>query len=294
MHAEPFAAKRPAPVSDRIRQFEALRKERDAEMAHSFRDRFNQMVSKYDTLCRTGMVYKKMSKVSFIEKTGGVGSILSTLNKLTPSNAVALSDKIVFKCNASNVIDMISQILSYGSNAEVNHDVLTSIVVSLSMRHADLKPRMQHVFDEYYDKFVQHFQSVVPVSSPAPRDQTDYEGFLDQNVLASRIKGSLRMMVAMGCNPKCAQFMKYTVDDVFRFLVERLDELFVTEYETPKCLLTDCLYIVVSTPNARSHIDLNKLRSVDFPSRYHLTTNRHRFRMYDIFDIVDARCARSA
>ena len=136
MHVEPFVAKRP--VSDRIRQFEALRKERDAEMAHSFRDRFNQMVSKYDTLCRTGMVYKKMSKVSFIEKTSGVGSILSTLNKLTPSNAAALSDKIVFKCNASNVIDMISQILSYGSNAEVNHDVLTTIVVSLGQRHVAL------------------------------------------------------------------------------------------------------------------------------------------------------------
>ena len=148
---------------------------------------------------------------------------------------------------------------------------------------------MLHVFDGDYHKFVQHFQSVAPVE----REQTDYEGFLDQNVLASRIKGSLRMMVAMGCNPQCAQFMNYTVNDVFWFLVERLDELFVTEYETPKCLLTDCLHIVVSTPSARSRIDLNKLRSVNFPSRYHLTTNRHRFRMYDIFDIVDSvdRCA---
>lgn len=279
MHVEPVATNRS--TVDRIKQFEALRKERDAEMAHSFRERFNQMVSKYDTLCRTGMVYKKMSKVSFIEKTGGVASILSTLNKLTPSNAVALSDKIVFKCNASNVIDMISQILSYGSNAEVNHDVLTSIVVSLSQRHLDLSTDMRRVFDEYHHTFLQHFRSAAPV------EQNDYGGFLDRNVLVSRIKGSLRMIVALGCNPKCARLMSYTVNTVFQFLVDQLHERFVAEDEALKCLLTDCLHIMVSTPNALHHVDLSTFRSADFPSRYHLTTNRHRFRMYDIFEIVD-------
>lgn len=284
MHAETCAPKWPsASTHERVKLFESLRHLRDMEMARSFRERFDKIVQKYDTLCRSnGMVYKKMSKVTFIEKTGGVASILSTLNKLTPSNADVLSNKIVFKCTQNNLIDMINQILSYGSNAEVNHDVLVAIVVRLSERHTHLAHDTKNTFDNYYRTFIGNFDTTDGTVSA----NDDYGGFLDQNVRTSRIKGSLCMLVALASNPATALLMRHTLNDLFRFLTTRLDEVFVSPDEILKCLLTDCIYIIVASPHSRKLVDLQQLHDIDFHSRFQNTSNRHRFRMYDIFDIL--------
>lgn len=267
---------------DRILRFEELRLARDEDLHRSFRNKFEKMVMKYETLCRNGVVYKKMSKMSFIEKTNNAMSVLSTLNKLTVSNADALADKIVFKCSAANVVDIISQVITYGSNADVNHRVLVSIVERLSERHADMKERMQPIFEEYYRAFKGKFDT-----SRAKSD--NYEGFLDQNVHASRVKGTLRMLIELGCSESCARIMSFTLHDVCVFLIDQLDATFLLSDDTWKCLITDCIYILVSAKRARDRIRaaVDLFLGHDFQSRFSITSNRHRFKMYDIYDVVD-------
>lgn len=266
-----------------LSDFEKFRHQRNVELERRFSRIFDGLIGKYATLHKHVM-YKKINKVSFINKQTNNNSILSVLNKLTNSNANSLSDKIMARCNQNNVSDLVHQTLDYASSSTINASILETLLVGFIREYPD-NDGIRYEIQEYVVRFLENFD----LYQTAKQDE-NYEDFLDRTVSNNRIKGAAKMVTSICLSEKLSMMYDRNITHVFVQLVNKIDKILNTEVDdNSKSLLIECLLIIMQDVRVHSQIEegLAHFKSCDFQNRVTSISNKHRFQMYDVFETIE-------
>ena len=263
--------------------FDAYRDQRNHELQLKFSRTFDGLVGKYATLHKSVM-YKKINKVSFIAKQTNTNSILSVLNKLTNWNVDSLSDKIIARCNESNVGNLVEQTLEYASNSTIRASILETLLIGFLREYPenqDIKEKIQ----PYMDRFLTNFDTCKSTET-----NENYEAFLDRTVCNNRIKGAARMVTTICISEHLSAL--YDKDIVFLLdrMMEKLnDALDPGVDENLRSMLMECMLIMMENRLVQTSIKswILRFKEVGFERRLDNLSNKHRFQMYDIFEMIE-------
>lgn len=266
-----------------LSDFEKFRHQRNVELERRFSRIFDGLIGKYATLHKHVM-YKKINKVSFINKQTNNNSILSVLNKLTNSNANSLSDKIMARCNQSNVSDLVRQTLDYASSSTINASILETLLVGF-IREYPGNDGIRYEIQQYVVRFLENFDLY-----QSTKQDENYEDFLDRTVSNNRVKGAAKMVTSICLSEQLRLIYDGTITRVFVQLVNKIDKILNTEADdNSKSLLIECLLILLQDVRGHSQIEegLTHFKGCEFESRVKSVSNKHRFQMYDVFETVE-------
>ena len=263
--------------------FDAFRDKRNPELQQKFSRTFDGLVGKYATLHKNVM-YKKISKVSFITKQTNTNSILSVLNKLTNWNAKSLSDKIMARCNESNVADLVEQTLEYASNSTIHSSILETLLVGFVREYPDNGEILEKI-QMYVVHFLENFDQCKNT-----QQHENYGAFLDRTVANNRVKGTARMVTTICVSSELSRL--YDKDVVFLLdqIVDKIDIAISQEVDDNlKGLLMECMLIIIQDRLVQSKMStcIVRFRNCRFDLRLDLLSNKHRFQMYDIFETME-------
>lgn len=263
--------------------FDAYRDERNPELQLKFSRTFDGLVGKYATLHKNVM-YKKISKVSFITKQTNTNSILSVLNKLTNWNVDALSEKIMARCNESNVGDLVEQTLEYASNSTIRSSILETLLIGFVREYPD-NDDIKNKIQTYVDRFLENFDTC-----KSTQTNENYEAFLDRTVANNRIKGSARMVTTI-C---VSQHLSVLYDKDVVFLLDQIMEKLNNALEhgveeNLRSMLMECMLIIIEDRLVQTNIKhwIVRFKEYDFGGRLGDLSNKHRFQMYDILETTE-------
>ena len=263
--------------------FEAFRDKRNPELEQKFSRIFDGLVGKYATLHKNVM-YKKINKVSFITKQTNTNSILSVLNKLTNWNATALSEKIMARCNESNVADLVQQTLEYASNSTIHASILETLLIGFVREYPD-NEEIQEKIQMYIVRFLENFDTC-----KSTQDNENYEAFLDRTVANNRVKGTARMVTTICVSQELSRFYENDICYLLDQIVEKIDKAICPGVdENLRSLLMECVLIIIEDRSVQINMEacIRRFKEYGFESRLHALSNKHRFQMYDIFEAIE-------
>ena len=259
--------------------------ERNPELQKSFQTKFDSLVRKYETLHKNVM-YKKVNKVSLIQKPVDTNNILSVLNKLTEQNSDNLIPKIMARCTPSNAASFVEQTLKYASGCMLSPKTLERLITHF-VKVSDKNGRWDEMVVAKLNGYIYNFMDRISCLDAVASNER-YGEFLDRNVENSHIYGSLQMIIQLCTSESLAPMCECSVAHVFRWLIHKLKENISSSADNMKQALIECIFQMVSKESVMTHlkIHLKEYDSMQFDQHYSSLSNKLKFRIYDINDLI--------
>lgn len=261
--------------------FERYRFERNNDLRRNFERLFDKLISKYNTLHKH-VLYKKISKMSFISKNTDEHTILSILNKLSPLNVLELRQKIMARCTSCNAANFIQQTLDYASNASLDPSVLEAMISEFA-EHIEEPTVLRTLLHNYIWKY---FDTVNDIKDHAASEK--YGEFVDRHTTQTRLIRMMCMIIEL-CTSKTLE-MHCPLDllqffDRIRFGLKEHLELGM---ENVCRVYVECLHTMLEQIRVRALLKdyVMRLHDMNIEAYYSRIPNQLRFRIYDIFDLI--------
>ena len=259
------------------------------ELSHNFTYQFKRLLHKYESLVKQNTFYKKIQKVNFIKTPENDDTILNLLNKITKSNFQIICEKILFKVTSYNIRIFIDQILLYVDKSAIDQYLLWNLITMLYDHSESSLKTKKDIIQQLHMYIEQFFINFNDCDTSKDLNNEKYIEFLDRNASNKIICNRMKMIYEIVTSER-SSLLNYDLNIIYSLLIDKLNVILMTQNMQGDYVynLLHCIHIIVEDPLlSKNPYAYKKFKNMFGNDIYKKLTNKQKFKLLDIFDIID-------